>query len=190
MCMQNKARAIFLDRDGVINENRHEYVKSWAEYVFLPNVFGPLKRIAQSDYKVVVVSNQSPIGRGILPKSTVDEINFRMKSEIERHGGRIDAIFYCPHAPDDHCTCRKPAPGLFLQAAQKLHIDLVKSYLIGDAVSDVDAALNAGCKPIFVMTGRGAEQVKILQQRGYDKNVSVVQDLAAAITLILGSEEA
>lgn len=178
--------AIFLDRDGVINENRSDYVKSWDEYQFLPNVFTPLKRLAQSDYLIVVISNQSPIGRGIVPQAVIEEINACMKAEIERHGGRIDAIYYCPHTPDDECDCRKPQPGMFLRAAKELGIDLSNSFFIGDAVSDVEAAFNAGCKPIYVLTGLGAAQLSTFQQRGYDAKVPVVKDLAEAVELVLG----
>ncbi|MBC8503619.1 MAG: HAD-IIIA family hydrolase [Chloroflexi bacterium] len=113
--MSNKKPAIFLDRDGVINHNRPDYVKTWDEFVFLPNVFVPFRRIAKSKYLVVIISNQSPIGHGIVQKAVVDEINMLMSAEIERHKGRVDAIYYCPHAPEDHCDCRKPEPGMFFR---------------------------------------------------------------------------
>ena len=178
--MSNLNPAIFLDRDGVINHNRSDYVKTWEEYTFLPNVFAPLRTLAQTQYAIVIISNQSPIGRGLVQQDTIEDINARMKAEIERRGGRVDAIYYCPHAPDDNCDCRKPRPGMFLQAAQELDIDLASSFFIGDALSDVEAAFNAGCKPIMVLTGRGNEQFHLLSEMGYDECVPVVDDLATA----------
>jgi histidinol-phosphate phosphatase family protein len=177
-------QAIFLDRDGVINQNRSDYVKSWTEYVFLPDVFSSLKRVANSNYLIVIISNQSPIGRGIIQKEVVDEINARMQAEIERCDGRVDAIYYCPHAPEDNCECRKPRPGMFFRAAQELDIDLANSYFIGDALSDVQAAFNAGCRPIMVLTGRGAEQSMQLNNLRPGEIVPVAQDLAAALDFI------
>ena len=157
--------AIFLDRDGVINHNRSDYVKTWEEYIFLPNVFEPLKRLAQSEYSIVIIRNQSPIGRGLVQRETVEAINQRMKAEIESRGGRIDGVYYCPHRPDEVCECRKPRPGLLLRAAQELDLDLSCSYFIGDAVSDVEAALAAGCTPLFVQTGLGSDQIARLAEK-------------------------
>jgi len=185
----NKVGAVFLDRDGVINENRADYVKSWEEFVFLPNVFEPLQLLAQNHTAIVVVSNQSAIGRGLVRPEVVEGIHRRMRIEVLRRGGRIDAVFYCPHHPDDGCDCRKPRPGLLLRAARELGIDLAGSYLIGDAISDVEAALAAGCSPIFVLTGRGQEQRPLLQPRGHD-GIPVVRDLEQAVTLILDGERA
>ena len=182
--VSNLIPAIFLDRDGVINHNRSDYVKTWEEYSFLPGVFPALNRLAHSNYLIVIVSNQSPIGRGLVQQETIENINARMKAEIERQGGRVDAIYYCPHAPGDNCNCRKPRPGMFLQAAQELGIDLASSLFIGDALSDVKAAFNAGCNPIMVLTGRGKEQHHLLREHGHDKTVPVVDDLAAAVRLI------
>ncbi|MBM3145941.1 MAG: D-glycero-beta-D-manno-heptose 1,7-bisphosphate 7-phosphatase [Chloroflexi bacterium] len=180
--MPNQIPAIFLDRDGVINYNRHDYIKSWDEYVFLPGVVAALKRVARSKYWIVVISNQSSIGRGLMTKEAVEEINALMRAEIERQGGRIDAIFYCPHTPEDHCDCRKPQPGMFFQAASELGIDLANSFFIGDAVSDIQAAFNAGCKPVMVLTGLGETQ---LQNHQLGETIPVVEDLTAALDLIL-----
>jgi D-glycero-D-manno-heptose 1,7-bisphosphate phosphatase len=176
--------AIFLDRDGVINENRHDYVKAWDEVRFLPGSLAALARLAATPFLLVLISNQSPIGRGILTTEQVETINRRLVAEIEAHGGRIDGVYFCPHRPGDGCECRKPRPGLLLQAARDLELDLDCSYLVGDAVSDVEAAMAAGCRPILVLTGRGAEQQPRLRQQGYG-HVPVVRDLAEAVDLIL-----
>ncbi|MFC2030405.1 D-glycero-beta-D-manno-heptose 1,7-bisphosphate 7-phosphatase [Chloroflexota bacterium] len=179
--------AVFLDRDGVINENRGDYVRCWDEVRFLPGVFGALARLARAPFRIVLVTNQSPIGRGILTEQQVKGINRRLVAEIEAHGGRVDGVYYCPHDPDDGCECRKPNPGLLLQAARELRLDLTRSYLIGDAASDVEAALAAGCSPIFVLTGRGRGQRSLLQRQG-TQHVPVAQDLIAAVRLILDDE--
>ena len=180
--------AVFLDRDGVINANRADYVKNWDEFVFLPGVFDALRRLAQDERAIVVVSNQSAIGRGLVPVEAVETIHHRMRAEVQRQGGRIDAVFYCPHGPQDDCDCRKPLPGLLLRAAAELHLDLARSYVIGDAVSDVEAALAAGCSPIFVLTGRGEGQSSLLKQQRY-VGVPLVADLPAAVDLILHGGE-
>jgi len=177
-----------LDRDGVINENRSDYVKSWDEFVFLPNIFRPLRLLAQNAHLVVIVTNQSAIGRGLVQQETVESIHQQMRNEIHRRGGRVDAVYYCPHHPDEGCACRKPRPGLLLQAARDLQIDLSHSYFVGDAVTDVEAALAAGCSPVFVLTGRGQEERPLLEQRGYH-HVPVVRDFAEAVGLILRATE-
>ncbi len=185
MSQDNRLRsAVFLDRDGVINENRADYVKRWEEFAFLPGIFHPLRLLAQNHVAVVVISNQSAIGRGLVSRETVEEIHYRMRREIELRGGRIDGVYYCPHRPDEGCECRKPKPGLLLQAARDLGIDLGSSYLIGDAVSDIEAALAAGCSPIMVLTGRGQQQLPVLRQRGLD-HIPVARDLAEAVSMIL-----
>ena len=185
--MSVRKPAIFLDRDGVINENRSDYVKSWDQYSFLPNVFDALVQLATSDYLIIVISNQSPIGRGIVQKEVIEEINTKMIAEIQRRGGRIDAIYYCPHAPEENCYCRKPKPGLFSMATEKYGIDMAKSFFVGDTVSDVEAAFNAGCKPIMVLTGLGEDNRADLIERGYEGEVPVMSDLGEAARFILGS---
>ncbi len=175
--------AVFLDRDGVINANRADYVKCWTEFVFLPGVFEALQCLSESRRLVVVVSNQSAVGRGLTAPESVEAIHGCMRTEIERRGGRIDAVFHCPHRPDEDCECRKPRPGLLLRAARELGLDLARSYLVGDAVSDVEAALAAGCTPLLVLTGRGADQQRLLAERGH-VGVPVVRDLAEAVSWI------
>ncbi|MGC8878583.1 MAG: D-glycero-beta-D-manno-heptose 1,7-bisphosphate 7-phosphatase [Anaerolineae bacterium] len=172
-------RAIFLDRDGVINENRPDYVKSLAEFIFLPGVLAALRQLAALEMPIVVVSNQSAIHRGLVDQATVDAITRAMQEHIETAGGRIDAVFYCPHRPDEGCTCRKPQPGLFYQAAHQLDIQLAGSYVIGDALSDIQAALRIGAHPLLVLTGRGHEQVALLDETQRD-SVPVFDGLLAA----------
>lgn len=155
--------AIFLDRDGVINENRDDYVKSWAEFRFLPGALAAICNLAKLRRPIVVITNQSAIGRGYVSHDVVDEIHQRMISAVINAGGQIDAVLYCPHQPDEHCSCRKPKPGMLRKAAAQLQIDLAQSFFVGDAESDVLAAQRAGCLPILVHTGRGQNEEKKLQ---------------------------
>ncbi len=179
---QSLRRAIFLDRDGVICYNRHNYVKSWEEFAFLPGALDALRKLAQLDYATIVISNQSAIGRGLMAEETAVDINRRMQVEISQHGGRIDGVLTCPHRPEDKCNCRKPQPGLILQAARQSHLDLAHSLFVGDALTDIQAALAAGCQPILVLTGRGAEQRKYLDN-AY-AHIPVKADLAEVVDWI------
>ena len=154
--------AVFLDRDGVINANRADYVRAWDQLEILPGVLAALAVLAASDFRVVVVTNQSSVGRMLLDPQVLEEIHARLQAEIQRHAGRIDAIYCCPHTPEAGCNCRKPRPGLLLRAAEELELDLSRSYLVGDAVTDLQAALAAGCQPVLVQTGRGQVQMHSL----------------------------
>jgi D-glycero-D-manno-heptose 1,7-bisphosphate phosphatase len=181
---QTARAAVFLDRDGVINYNRNDYVKQWAEFQFLPGALNALSRLSASPLIVVVVTNQSAVGRGLLNILDLEHIHAQMSRIIRENGGRIDRVFYCPHHPEDNCACRKPRPGLLEQAACALNIDLTCSYLIGDAVSDIQAAQAAGCFPLLVLTGRGAaaRQALALHQQN---RCQIVPDLPAAVDWIL-----
>lgn len=154
--------AVFLDRDGVIIENRDAYVRSWADVAFLPGSLEALARLNASPYRIVIVTNQSAVGRGVITLERALEINRGVIEAITRRGGRVDGSFLCPHAPDADCDCRKPRPGLLFQAASALSLDLGQSILVGDALSDVQAGQNAGVRLTFlVRTGRGAAQASL-----------------------------
>lgn len=179
-----KRPAIFLDRDGVINENRADYVKSWSEVAFLSGAFDALRRLAEAEFLVLLITNQSAVGRGIISKEEALDINRRVVETIRAKGGRIDATYLCPHHPGENCGCRKPQPGLLLQAADELDLDLGRSYLVGDAMTDMQAAEAAGVKGVLVLTGRGQEQVR---KAGLADSSPwlVVADLGAAVDYIL-----
>ncbi len=176
---------VFLDRDGVLNENRADYVRTWEQVVILPGVFDAMQRLAASSFAVVVVTNQSAVGRGLVTRETLAAINQGIVREVQRAGGRIDAVYACPHAPEDGCACRKPRPGMLVQAAQDLDLDLARSYLVGDAVSDMQAALAAGSRPVLVRTGRGVKQALGLAVHGLH-HVPVAADLHEAVDWIFG----
>jgi D-glycero-D-manno-heptose 1,7-bisphosphate phosphatase len=181
--------AVFLDRDGVINRDRADYVKSWEEFVFLTGVIEALRRLADLGWPVVVISNQAGVARGVVDRSVVDEIHARMVASIRDAGGQIDEVFFCPHGPEDACECRKPRPGLLLQAADRLALDLRASVLIGDAANDVLAARAVGCTAVLVKTGRGTEQLDLLRQGGVD-GFQVAEDLAEAVEWIFSQKPA
>jgi D-glycero-D-manno-heptose 1,7-bisphosphate phosphatase len=154
--------AIFLDRDGVIIQNRDTYVRTWEDVEFLPGSLKALADLKRIPHKIVIVTNQSVVGRGLISLETANQINQRIVEIIQDHGGRIDGAYICPHTPEDRCTCRKPQPGLLLQAAKDLPIDLSHSVMIGDALSDLQAGKAAGIpRLVLVQTGRGADQLRL-----------------------------
>ena len=177
--------ALFLDRDGVINENRSDYVKSWQEVIFLPGAIEAIRRLNTSEFAIVIVTNQSAVGRGIVPFELAQAINRQVVEQITAAGGRIDAWYMCPHHPQQGCECRKPAPGLLLQAQRDLDLDLASSYMIGDAYSDLQAAQAAGVRATLVLTGRGAEQLDDICSTS-TLHYAIAADLGAAIDQILG----
>ena len=181
-------KAVFIDRDGVICRNRDDHVKSWAEFEFQPGARESLTRLAQLDVLIVVVTNQAIINRGMVPVQTVEHIHRQMVEEIEKAGGRVDRVLYCPHRPDEHCACRKPQPGLLLQVSREMGIDLTQSYLIGDAYADIQAGETAGCCCFLVLTGRGRNELRrclLHSQNGF----RVSSDLESAVDAILREED-
>jgi D-glycero-D-manno-heptose 1,7-bisphosphate phosphatase len=183
-----KRRAIFLDRDGVINANRPDHVKSWDEFVFLPRALDALCRIAASDFVVLVTTNQAAIARRQTSDAAVRDIHARMGAAVERAGGRIDAVYYCPHLPEEDCDCRKPRTGLYQRGAREWDIDLARSYVVGDAMADMVAAREIGAMPILVLTGRGNEQHIVLKNNNHS-GYHVADDLMSAVEWIRKKEK-
>jgi len=173
-------RAVFLDRDGVINELTRDYVKDWGEFRFLPNSLKALKRLAKSDYKIIVITNQSAVGRGRITREKLENIHFRMLVHVEEAGGRIDGIYVCMHLPSEGCGCRKPKTGLLKLASASFDIDLKRSWFVGDNTMDVKTGDNAGCKTILVETGYGGEDGLYDIKPDYK-----VGDILGAVGLIL-----
>jgi D-glycero-D-manno-heptose 1,7-bisphosphate phosphatase len=154
--------AIFLDRDGVLIQNVDTYVRSWADVVVFPWTLPAMVRLKNRSYKIVIVTNQSLVGRGIITAEEAERINERLVTTVQRVGGQIDGVFMCTHAPSANCDCRKPQPGLILQACAQLSLDLSRSVMIGDALSDILAGQNAGIPlNILVRTGRGDAQINL-----------------------------
>ena len=180
-------RAVFIDRDGVICRNRKDHVKSWEEFVFLPGVLNALVRLSRSDFLVIVITNQAIVNRGMVPVEVLEDIHRRMVRAVESVGGRIDRVLYCPHRPDENCGCRKPQPGLLLQAAREMGVDLSQSWLIGDALSDMVAARRAGCQRYMVLTGRGWQELVRCWKTG-ERGFRVAMDLDHAVRALLRME--
>jgi histidinol-phosphate phosphatase family protein len=142
--------AIFLDRDGVINFERKDYVKTTEEFVFIPGALEGLRDLATLNYPIIVVTNQSVVGRGIITGEKLQRINEHMIGNVKQNGGRIDMVFSCLHKPEENCDCRKPAAGLFKKATKVFPISLPDSWLIGDAETDKVAGETLGCKTIMI----------------------------------------
>jgi D-glycero-D-manno-heptose 1,7-bisphosphate phosphatase len=176
--------AIFLDRDGVIIENRADYVRQWAHVTVLPRAMDALSGFQHEGFKIIIVTNQSAVGRGLMTFEDAQLINERLVKTIKENGGWVDGVFMCPHKPEDNCVCRKPQPGLLLQAATKLSLDLRSSWMIGDAWTDLLAGQSAGVEgTIMVRTGRGAAQL-LQTQREEIKPYFVCDDVFDAFNKI------
>jgi D-glycero-D-manno-heptose 1,7-bisphosphate phosphatase len=149
-------RAVFLDRDGVINKypGDKSYVSSWKEFKFLPRVKPAIAKLYKSGFKIFVISNQAGVGKGLFTQDALDRITANMLRSIERSQGRIKAVYYCTHRKEENCPCRKPKSGLIDIARRKYPLDLKKSFFIGDTIRDVDTAKAAGCKSILVLSGK------------------------------------
>ena len=169
-------KLIILDRDGVINEDSDLYIKSAAEWRPLKGSAEAIARLNHCGYRVVVATNQSAIGRGLFDMATLNLMHEKMRKVVAQAGGRIDAVFYCPHKDDDHCDCRKPKPGMLLEIARRFNVDLNGVPCVGDAVRDMQAGAAAGCEPVLVKTGKG---VKTLAAGGLPEGTRVFDDLAA-----------
>ena len=170
------ARLVLIDRDGVINRDSDDYIKSVAEWQPLPGSLEAIADLTRAGFTVAVITNQSGVGRGLFSEQTLADIHTEMCIAAEKAGGRIAGIYYCPHRPEDVCECRKPKPKLLQQAAAKFEISLERVAFIGDKLSDVDAAISAGARPILVGNGPDA---------GVAQSVERYSDLAAAARILI-----
>jgi len=146
----NKFKTVFLDRDGVINKERSDYIKSISELEIFPNIAKNIELLKNAGFLVVVITNQSVINRGLITHETVDQIHDSIQNYLKSNGTSIDGFFYCPHKPNENCNCRKPKPGLLHQAILELDIDPKSSWMIGDNNSDIEAATSIGCQAIKI----------------------------------------
>jgi len=167
--MQPIPKLIILGRDGILNEFREDHIKAPEEWVAVPGALEAVSRLNHAGWHVVVATNQSGIGRGMIDMAAVNAVHAHMLRELQQLGGRIDAVFFCPHTPEDGCTCRKPLPGLLHDIAQRYGVDMATVPMVGDTLRDLQAALAAGCEPHLVRTGRAAaldadEVARLLQQ--------------------------
>jgi len=172
---------IILDRDGVINYDSHEYIKSADEWEPIPGSLEAIAQLNRLGYRVIIVTNQSGISRGYYDLETLDNIHEKLQRELAAVGGHIEAIFFCPHKPDDNCHCRKPKPGMLEQIHEKYHIDFAETFFIGDSLVDMQVAMSVGCKPILVLSGNGKNTLETNHKL---KDVLHFADLSAAVEYI------
>ncbi|WP_374261013.1 D-glycero-beta-D-manno-heptose 1,7-bisphosphate 7-phosphatase [Zoogloea sp.] len=169
-------KLIVLDRDGVINFDSDQFIKSPDEWKPIPGSLEAIARLNESGWRVVVASNQSGVGRGLFDMDTLNAINEKMTKVLALAGGRLDAIFFCPHAADSTCDCRKPKPGMFVQIAERFNVDMKDVPVVGDSLRDLQAGAAVGCQPFLVLTGKGA---KTQLDPALPEGTQVFADLAA-----------
>jgi D-glycero-D-manno-heptose 1,7-bisphosphate phosphatase len=170
---------IILDRDGVINADSAEHIKSPEEWHAISGSLEAIAKLNRAGHTVVVATNQSGVARGYFNLQTLAAIHQKMQDELAKVGGHIDAIFFCPHGPDDNCDCRKPKPGLLWQIAKQFNTDFKDALVIGDSLRDIQAAQAVGCKAILVKTGKGANELATKPEL---KSVPSYKDLATVAT--------
>ncbi len=175
-------KLVILDRDGVINFDSDQFIKNPQEWQPIPGSLEAIARLCQAGYRVVVASNQSGVGRGLFDMSTLNAIHAKMHKLVAQAGGRIDAVFFCPHAADSRCACRKPKPGLFQEIATRMRRDLRGVPAIGDSLRDMQAAHAVGARPMLVKTGKG---IRTLEGGQMPEGTPVYEDLADAVRAIL-----
>ncbi len=180
---KTRRSAIFLDRDGTINKPpKHRYITRWEEFEFIPGALRALRRLNARKQLVIIISNQSGVARGILSRTTLEKTTRKMLKSIRQSGGRVHAVYYCTHHPDNSCACRKPHIGMLKKAARRFSIDLKRSFVVGDTEADVLMARSAGCRKVLVLTGRRTRQTARQLLVPPDR---IVKDLEQAVRWIL-----
>jgi len=169
-------KLVILDRDGTINHDSDNYIKSIAEWQPIKGSIEAIARLSQAGYRVVIATNQSGIARGLFDTATLVSIHDALQRAVAQAGGRIDAFFFCPHAADSACECRKPKPGMLLEIARRFNVSLAEVYMVGDAARDLEAAASAGARPVLVLTGKGR---KTHDEGTLPAGTAVFPDLAA-----------
>ncbi len=175
-------KLVILDRDGVINFDSDQFIKSPREWNPIPGSVEAIAQLNQAGYRVVVATNQSGVGRGLFDMSTLNAIHSKMHKLVGQAGGRIDAVFLCPHASDSRCACRKPKTGLFLDIAARFHVDLRGVHAVGDALRDIQCAISVGARPMLVKTGKG---MRTLEGGQLPVGVPVYENLTQAAQAII-----
>ncbi len=179
-------KLIILDRDGVINEDSDDYIKSPDEFIPIAGSFDAITRLYHADFKIVIATNQSGIARGYYDLDTLNAIHSKMHRLLSVHGGKIEAIFFCPHGPDDNCDCRKPKTGMLDDIASRYDITLTNIPFIGDSLTDINAARTAGASPYLVKTGKGELTIQNATQNELD-NIPIYLDLNDVVNHLLNT---
>jgi len=178
-------KLIVLDRDGVINYDSDQFIKSPDEWRAVPGSVEAIARLNHAGYRVVVATNQSGIGRGLFDMGMLNAIHEKMHKALNHAGGRLDAIFFCPHTADAKCECRKPKPGMLLEIGKRFNTELTSVPCIGDSLRDLQSADAVGAQPMLVLTGKGE---KTLRDGSFPKNTVIFPDLAFAVSALLAGE--
>ena len=179
-------KLIILDRDGVINQDSEEFIKSVEEFIPLPGSLEAIARLKKAGYTIAVATNQSGIARGYYDEATLAAMHDKLAHLLDEQGGEIDYIAYCPHGPDDDCSCRKPLPGLLNEIGKHFNVELTNVPIIGDSLRDIQAARSVGAFPILVKTGKGENTLANADQIS---NIPVYADLAAAVDALLSNPD-
>lgn len=179
------AKLIVLDRDGVINYDSDHFIKSPDEWRPIPGSVEAIARLNHAGYRVVVATNQSGIGRGLFDMGMLNTIHEKMYKALAQAGGRLDAVFFCPHTADSSCECRKPKPGMLMEIGKRFNTELTGVPCIGDSLRDLQAAEAVGAQPMLVLTGKGE---KTLRDGNFPKNTVIFPDLAFAVSALLSAE--
>ncbi|UFH49377.1 D-glycero-beta-D-manno-heptose 1,7-bisphosphate 7-phosphatase [Pseudomonas sp. KNUC1026] len=174
-------KLLILDRDGVINQDSDAYIKSLEEWVPIPGSISAIAELSKAGWTVAVATNQSGIARGYYPLATLDAMHARLRELVAGEGGEVGMIIYCPHGPDEHCTCRKPLPGMLEQIAAHYSVPLEGVWFVGDSASDLQAARAAGAQPVLVKTGKGERTLS----KGLEADTQVFEDLAAVAQALI-----
>jgi D-glycero-D-manno-heptose 1,7-bisphosphate phosphatase len=180
-----QVKLIVLDRDGVINYDSEQFIKSPDEWLPIPGSLEAISRLNHAGFRVVVATNQSGLGRGLFDMATLIAINDKMHKALAQIGGRIDALFYCPHTADSACECRKPKPGMLIEIGNRFGVDLTGVPCVGDSVRDLQAAAAVEAQPILVLTGKGE---KTLRDGVFPTNTVIFPDLAFVATALLADD--
>lgn len=180
--MVSALKLIILDRDGVINHDSDQFIKSPDEWKPLPGSLEAIARLSQADYRVVVATNQSGVGRGLFDMTTLNAIHDKMIKSVALAGGRIDAVFFCPHTADSNCNCRKPKSGMIEEIATRYNVDLNGVPSIGDSLRDLEASARLGAQPMLVLTGKGK---KTQAKGGLPEGTKIFADLAEAVATLV-----
>lgn len=177
-------KLVILDRDGVINHDSDDYIKSPDEWIPIQDSPEAIARLTQAGYRVVVATNQSGVARGYFDVSTLNAMHDKLHSVINDAGGQVEGIFYCPHSPSDNCTCRKPLPGLLQQIEERYSLSVKDVPFIGDSLSDIECARAMNARPLLVRTGKG---IKTEQNIDAADNIPVFDNLSDAVNYLLNS---
>ena len=180
-----QVKLIVLDRDGVINYDSEQFIKSPDEWRPIPGSLEAISRLNHAGFRVVVATNQSGLGRGLFDMATLIAINDKMHKALAQIGGRIDALFYCPHTADSACECRKPKPGMLIEIGNRFGVELTGVPCVGDSVRDLNAAAAVDAQPILVLTGKGE---KTLRDGAFPANTVIFPDLAFVATALLADD--